>query len=196
MRFRRARPARRAGSERAQHVRARHSDARAAGRKSLRGSRRRIAPSLFWGNEHLWAQPSLQSGRSAQPDARQQGPGMDDVEDPRQSGPGLVQRRREQVRRWFPLRSSGRQASFYDPKTQQFTLIDTCYSTHHLQFDNDANETRVFQRADRSDRRLDRHEGLRRDEGRAESAVGWCGQVLDTNGDGKITKPWNQVTAG
>src|SRR6185503_19311654 len=24
-----------------------------------------------------------------------------------------------------------------------------------------------------------------------QKAVGWCGQVLDTNGDGKITKPWN-----
>ena len=45
---------------------------------------------------------------------------------------------------WFPLRNSGRQASFYDPKTQQFTLIDTCYSTHHLQFDNDPDETLYF----------------------------------------------------
>ena len=26
-----------------------------------------------------------------------------------------------------------------------------------------------------------------------QKAVGWCGQVLDTNGDGKITKPWNIV---
>ena len=24
-----------------------------------------------------------------------------------------------------------------------------------------------------------------------QKAVGWCGQVLDTNGDGRITKPWN-----
>jgi hypothetical protein len=45
---------------------------------------------------------------------------------------------------WFPLRGSGRQASYYDPKTKTFQLIDTCYSTHHLQFDNDANETVYF----------------------------------------------------
>ena len=45
---------------------------------------------------------------------------------------------------WFPLRNSVRQASFYDPKTKQFTLIDTCYSTHHLQFDNDPDETVYF----------------------------------------------------
>ena len=37
-----------------------------------------------------------------------------------------------------------------------------------------------------------------KDEKKAEqTAVGWCGQVVDTNGDGKITKPWNvQVTRG
>ena len=27
-----------------------------------------------------------------------------------------------------------------------------------------------------------------------QTAVGWCGQVVDTNGDGKITKPWNIQT--
>src|SRR5439155_19426357 len=30
------------------------------------------------------------------------------------------------------------------------------------------------------------------DDVKAEQAsVGWCGQVVDTNGDGKITRPWN-----
>ena len=27
-------------------------------------------------------------------------------------------------------------------------------------------------------------------------AVGWCPTVLDTNGDGKITKPWNEPVGG
>ena len=45
---------------------------------------------------------------------------------------------------WFPLTNSGRQASYYDPKTQKWQLIETCFSTHHLQFDNDANETLYF----------------------------------------------------
>src|SRR2546422_8098880 len=36
-----------------------------------------------------------------------------------------------------------------------------------------------------------------KDEIKAEKeAVGWCGQVLDTNGDGKITRPWNQQARG
>src|SRR5258708_4562311 len=41
----------------------------------------------------------------------------------------------------FPVNRSGRQLAYYDPKTKQFTLIDTCFGTHHLQFAQDANET-------------------------------------------------------
>jgi hypothetical protein len=29
-----------------------------------------------------------------------------------------------------------------------------------------------------------------------QQANGWCGQVLDTNGDGKITRPWNVSRSG
>ena len=121
---------------------------------------------------------------------------MDDVEDPSQR-----QRRRgaripaNSFASWFPLRQSGRQASFYDPKTRQFVLIDTCYATHHLQFDNDANETLYFNELTGpifgwiDTKVFDQT----KDE---QKAVGWCGQVVDTNGDGKITAPpWNQITA-
>src|SRR4029078_1306484 len=95
---------------------------------------------------------------------------------------------------WFPLRNSGRQASFFDPKTKQFVLIDTCYSTHHLQFDNDANETVYFNEL--SGPIVGWIDTKVYDETKDEQkAVGWCGQVVDTNGDGKITAPpWNQIT--
>ena len=36
-----------------------------------------------------------------------------------------------------PLKESARQASFYDPKTEKWTLIDTCFNTHHLVFTPD-----------------------------------------------------------
>jgi hypothetical protein len=38
-----------------------------------------------------------------------------------------------------PLDQSGRQLSVYDPKTDNWTLIDTCFTTHHLFFDNNDN---------------------------------------------------------
>jgi hypothetical protein len=40
-----------------------------------------------------------------------------------------------------PLADSGRQLSMYDPKTDKWTLIDTCFTTHHLYFGHDANDT-------------------------------------------------------
>ncbi|MBK9252043.1 MAG: hypothetical protein IPM70_09175 [Proteobacteria bacterium] len=46
--------------------------------------------------------------------------------------------------KYYPLRNSFRQASVYDPATGKWELIDTCYSTHHLQFANDADRTLYF----------------------------------------------------
>src|SRR5439155_1166723 len=41
----------------------------------------------------------------------------------------------------FPLKESGRHLSMYDPATEKFTLISTCFPTHHLTFAQDANQT-------------------------------------------------------
>src|SRR5581483_9951906 len=40
----------------------------------------------------------------------------------------------------FPVKASGRQLAVYDPKTQKFTLVDTCAQTHHLNFGEDGND--------------------------------------------------------
>ena len=40
-----------------------------------------------------------------------------------------------------PIAANGRQMSFYDPKTQKFTLINTCFGTHHLYFGHDKDNT-------------------------------------------------------
>src|SRR5262249_48067605 len=41
----------------------------------------------------------------------------------------------------FPLQSANRHLSMYDPATGKFTLISTCFPTHHLIFADDANNT-------------------------------------------------------
>jgi hypothetical protein len=41
--------------------------------------------------------------------------------------------------RLFPLEQSSRHLAMYDPKSQAFTPIRTCFPTHHLQFGFDAN---------------------------------------------------------
>src|SRR5678810_329643 len=45
---------------------------------------------------------------------------------------------------YWGAKNGSRQASYYDPKTQKFQLIETSYSTHHLQFDNDPDATVYF----------------------------------------------------
>jgi len=35
----------------------------------------------------------------------------------------------------FPINQSGRQIQLYDPKTKQVTTVDTCFGTHHINFD-------------------------------------------------------------
>ena len=44
----------------------------------------------------------------------------------------------------FPMERSTRQASVFDPKTGQMTAVDTCFSTHHLQFAEDKDNTLVL----------------------------------------------------
>ena len=41
----------------------------------------------------------------------------------------------------FPLDRSSRQVTRLDPKTMQYTFVDTCFGTHHPQFGYDANDT-------------------------------------------------------
>ena len=92
--------------------------------------------------------------------------------------------------RYFPVPSSRRQISYYDPATGSFTLVDSCYGTHHLQFAEDANDTLWFSGDPNvvgwlDTRRFDAT-------GDEQASQGWCPTVLDTNGDGQITRPWNE----
>ncbi len=92
--------------------------------------------------------------------------------------------------RYFPVPSSRRQISYYDPATGSFTLIDSCYGTHHLQFAEDASDTLWFSGDPHVVGWLDtqRFDAT----GDEQAAQGWCPTVLDTNGDGRITRPWNE----
>jgi len=95
--------------------------------------------------------------------------------------------------RVFPIERSTRQVSMYDPTSGQFTLIDTCFPTHHLIFGEDPDNTlwlssgvggvgvvgwvnrRIFEQT-----------------GDAAKAQGWSPFVLDTNGNGRRDDGWVQ----
>ncbi|MGA2883395.1 MAG: carboxypeptidase-like regulatory domain-containing protein [Bryobacteraceae bacterium] len=152
-------------------------------------------PSNFWGMEHLWSNPPYDPADPHNPMIDSKGRVWLTSKIRGNQDPPWCNDPNNKFAAWFPLRNSGRQAAFFDPKTRQFTLIDTCFSTHHLQFDNDADETLYFNELTGPifgwiDTKVydETHD--------EQKAVGWCGQVLDTNGDGKITKPWNVMKPG
>ncbi len=85
----------------------------------------------------------------------------------------------------FPLSRSGRQLAFFDPRTRKFTLIDTCFGTHHLQFAEDANHTLWTSSGGGGDVvgwLNTRMYEQTHDEAKSQ---GWTALVLDTNGNGK-----------
>jgi hypothetical protein len=93
--------------------------------------------------------------------------------------------------RYFPARST-KQLAVFNPATKQFEMIDLCFGTHHLYFGFDRDNTLFFSSASGFDvvgwfntRVYDETKSVER-------AQGWCPAVLDTNGDGKITRPWTE----
>ena len=84
--------------------------------------------------------------------------------------------------RVFPLDRSSRQVTRLDPKTMQYTFVDTCFGTHHLQFGYDANETLWLSGTGQvagwvNTKMFD-------ETGDAQRSQGWSPFVLDTNGNG------------
>ncbi len=84
-----------------------------------------------------------------------------------------------------PIDSNERQLVMFDPKTQKFTFIDTCYGTHHLQFGFDKDNTLWTSGGGERAGWLDTK--VFDETGDAQKAQGWAPFVLDTPGTGKLT---------
>jgi hypothetical protein len=81
----------------------------------------------------------------------------------------------------YPLNQSGRQMQMYDPRTKEVTTIDTCFGTHHLNFDD--NDVLWFTGGGAVEGWFDtRIYDKTKDETKAQ---GWTVFVLDTNGNGR-----------
>jgi hypothetical protein len=146
-------------------------------------------PSNFWGMDHLWGPENPADPHNPMLDRKGRVWMTSKIrnEEPAWCREGS----NNKFAKYYPLNFSNRQASVYDPATGEFELIDTCYATHHLQFDNDAEQTLYFNEllgpivGWLNTREYDRT-------GDEQASQGWCPQVVDSNGDGKITKPWNK----
>ena len=98
--------------------------------------------------------------------------------------------------KYYPIQhtAESRQLSYYNPDDEDFVLIDTCYFTHHLQFADDADDTLWLSGSTEAIGWLNTR--LYDETGDERAAQGWCPTVIDTNGDGVITRPWNEPDAG
>lgn len=90
---------------------------------------------------------------------------------------------------YFPLRSSSKHVAMYDPETDEMTLIDTCFRADHNDFGPGADNPLYFGQRDVVGWVSMNIYDDTQDE---QAAQGWCPGVIDTNGDGTITKPWTE----
>ena len=86
----------------------------------------------------------------------------------------------------YPIEHAGRQLSIYDPKTDKLTLIDTCFTTHHLNFAEDENHTLWLSAGGfRAGYVGWLNTRLFDETGDEQRSQGWSPIILDTNGNGK-----------
>ena len=83
----------------------------------------------------------------------------------------------------FPVARARRHISVYDPATEQFTLVSTCFSTHHLVFAEDANHTLWTSGGGQVIGWLNTK--MFDETGDEEKSQGWTALILDTNGNGQ-----------
>jgi hypothetical protein len=82
---------------------------------------------------------------------------------------------------------NSRQITVYDPKTKQFTFIDTCFGTHHLNFAEDANHTLWLSNNLQNDLAIVGWVNTKMfwETGDAAKSQGWTPLIVDTNGNGQ-----------
>jgi hypothetical protein len=86
----------------------------------------------------------------------------------------------------FPLQRATRHLSMYDPKADKFALISTCFSTHHLVFAEDADQTLWTSSGGSGNEILGwLNRKMFEESGDEVKSQGWTPFILDTNGNGK-----------
>jgi hypothetical protein len=84
-----------------------------------------------------------------------------------------------------PIEQSGRHLSMYDPASGKWTLISTCFPTHHLIFAEDANNTVWTSSAFGTGVVGWLNRKMFEETGDEERSQGWTPFIIDTNGNGR-----------
>jgi hypothetical protein len=152
------------------------------------------APSAYWGDEKIWSQRANNHNGMFDKKGRVWfAAAVRGFDNPAFCKKGS----NHPSAKAFPLDQSGRQVSMLDPKTMKYSLIDTCFGTHHPQFGYDADETLWLSGTGPVAGWI--NTTVWDETGDAAKAQGWAPWVLDTNGNGKVdeyTEPGQPAQAG
>jgi hypothetical protein len=94
----------------------------------------------------------------------------------------------------FPLNGSPRQVAVYDPRTEEWKFVNTCFGTHHLVFADDADDTLYFSVGFPNGGPVLGWLNTRLwdETGDDQLAQNWTPFVLDTNGNGQRDEGYTQ----
>ncbi len=139
-----------------------------------------LQPSAYWGNERIWDTRVNNHNSMFGRDGRLwlaaavRGP-----ENPAFCKAGSD----HPSAKLFPMERTNRHLAVFDPRTQKYTFVDTCFGTHHLQFGYDENDTLWTSGGGPVVGWLNTK--MFDETGDAAKSQGWTALVLDTNGNGK-----------
>ena len=139
-----------------------------------------VQPSAYWGDERIWDSqanahnPMFDGTGRIWYTARVRGPSNPDFCREGSDHPSA---------QFFPTERANRHLAVYDPETEAYTFIDTCFSTHHLQFAEDDNNTLWTSGGNDVVGWLDTNAYY--ETGDAAASQGWAPLILDTNGNGR-----------
>jgi hypothetical protein len=142
-----------------------------------------LTPSPFWGAEPIWDSQSNQHNPMLDEKARVWFTAR--VRPP--DNPAFCKKGSDHPSaKVFPLERANRHVSMYDPKAKKFTLISTCFSTHHLVFAEDANNTLWLSSGGAASNVVGWiNRKMFEETGDEVKSQGWTPFILDTNGNGK-----------
>ena len=139
-----------------------------------------MQPSPYWGDEKIW--DSKANNHNGMIDKK--GRVWFAARFRESDNPGFCKKGSDHPSaKLFPVERTNRQLTVLDPKTQQYTFVDSCFGTHHLQFGYDANDTLWTSGGGPvvgwiNTKMLD-------ETGDVAKSQGWTALILDTNGNGK-----------
>ena len=142
-------------------------------------------PSPYWDEQNIWLSNSQPRSSAVDEHGRAwfSARDRDDATQPDFCKAGSS----DKYAKYYPLARGTKQVGNYDPETQKVSEIDTCFTTDHNEFAPDGSlffgqtgsigwvDTKMWDKTHNP-----------------EQSQGWIPAVLDTNGDGKITKPWTE----